>query len=128
MLATLNIHFLDLKKVIVYGTSCASHLTDFIVEGFYCADVKSPAAASHGNTITVSFILTLFRLKQRHSGKVISGFPPELGSYSISSSFLIIIRGSHDWDVEEGVTEEALYKVVDPEVEVAESQLETEEQ
>lgn len=77
---------------------------------------------------TVSVILILFILKQRHSGQVFSGFYPELGSYSLTSSFLITIRGSHYWGVEEDVMEEVLYKEVVHEAEEAESQLETAEQ
>lgn len=63
-------------------------------------------------------------IKQRLSERVFSGFHPEFGCNSSTFWFLVIISGSHDWGVEEGVTEEVLYREVDPEVEAEESQLE----
>lgn len=71
------------------------------------------------------YTVTLFG--QRPSERILSGFHPELGSFSSTLCFLII-SGSHDWGVEEGVTEEALYMGVDPEGEEVGSQLETEVQ
>lgn len=55
-----------------------------------------------------------------------SGFLSELGCYS--SNIWFIIPGSRDWGEEGAVMEEALYREVGPEVEVAESRLETEAQ
>ena len=101
-----------------------SHLlrkTDVSVKSFYCAGA-SCIVKSHSHSV----------IKQRHSEKVFSCFHPELESSSSSLWFfiiiiivIIIISGSHDWGVEEGATEEALYTEVDPEVEAAGSQLVT---